>query len=90
MRAATTKIPHSLCEKTNLKTPNGMYDFIYNMHNLFARMLYDGYGRKIPEMYKNETKEKTPHWVDLPPPVYEIEDDCFPVSNNNENKPNLP
>ena len=29
MRAATTKIPHLLYEKDLLKTPNGMYDFIY-------------------------------------------------------------
>ena len=44
MRAATTKILHSLCEKTYLKTPNEMYDFINKMYDLFTRMLYDGEG----------------------------------------------
>ena len=50
-------------------------------------MLYDEDGRKNPKYTKDETKKKIPRLVALPTPVYEMEADYFPVS---ENKPNLP
>ena len=52
-------------------------------------MLYDGDGRKIQ---KTKQKKKFTLLVAplIPPPVYEVEADCFPVSENTENKPDLP
>ena len=49
-------------------------------------MLYDGDERKNPEIYKNEfeNQEKIPCFVAL------SSTDCFPVSKNTENKPDLP
>ena len=53
-------------------------------------ILDDGNGRKktenIIKRKKYETKEKIPSYY----PVYEMEADCFPVSENTENKPDLP
>ena len=50
-----------------------------------------GMGENPPKYAKNETKEKLPVWLTPPPsPVYETEAGCFPVSENTENKPNLP
>ena len=60
-----------------------MNDFIYKTWFIY-RMLYDGDGRK-----KTETK-KYPCLVALPSPFYDKEADCFPVSENAENKPDLP
>ena len=59
MRAATTKIPHLLYEKDLLKTPKVMYD-VFTMH------VYDGDGRKNPEIYRTKTKKKIPRLVALP------------------------
>ena len=53
-------------------------------------MLYDGDGRKTLKYTKDETKEKIPHLVALPSPINEVEADCFLVSENTENKPDLP
>ena len=40
---------------------------------------------------KDGTKEKIfPVWLPSYFPVYEMEADCFPVSENTENKPGLP
>ena len=53
--------------------------------------VYDGDGRKKNQKTKNETKEQIfPVWLPSHPPVYEMEADCFPVSENTENKPDLP
>ena len=47
--------------------------------------------KKNRNMYKAKAKEKIPRLVALPSPVYEkMEADCFPVSENTENKPDLP
>ena len=54
-----------------------MNDFIY-------KMLYVGDGRK-----KSETK-KFPVWLPSYPRFYDMEADCFPVSEKDENKPDLP
>ena len=83
MRAATTKIPHLLYEKGLFKTLHEMCDFIYNWWFIWWEW------EKNPEIYKNmkaKTKEK------IPPihPFAKMEADCFPVSENTENKPNLP
>ena len=51
---------------------------LFTIYDLFTKMLYDGDGRKTPK-YKNETKEKIPRLVALPPPFDEMEADCFPV-----------
>ena len=46
-----------------------------------------GMGKEPRIIYKAKTKEKSPVWL----PVYEkMEADCFPVSENTENKPDLP
>ena len=47
---------------------------LFTIYGLFTEMLYDGDGRKNPK-YKL-----------LPTPVNEVEGDCFPVSENTENK----
>ena len=54
-----------------------------------------GMGEKPRNIQKKKktntkTKEKLPRLVSLPSPVYEMEADCFPVSENTENKPDLP
>ena len=61
-----------------------MYDFIYKM--------CVGDGRKKPETKAktNKNKEKIPRLVALPSPFYNMEADSFPVSENAENKPDMP
>ena len=54
-----------------------MNDFIYKTWFIY-KMLYDGDGRKKPETKKN------PRLVALPFPFYDMEADCFPVSENAE------
>ena len=39
---------------------------------------------------KKKTKENFPVWLLSHPRVYEMVADCFPVSENTENKPDLP
>ena len=51
--------------------------------------LYDGNERKTPKCNK-KNQGKIPRLFALPSHVYEIEADCFPVSENTENKPDLP
>ena len=46
-------------------------------------MLYDGDGRKTPQ------KEKNPRLVALLSPFYDMEANCFLVSEDAENKPDL-
>ena len=60
---------------------------LFTIYGLFTKMLYDGDGRKPLKYAKDETKEKFPFGC---PPVYEVEAHCFPVSENTENKPDLP
>ena len=55
-----------------------MNDFIYKKGFIY-KMLHDGDGRKKPE-----TKKKNPRLVTLPSPFYDMETDCFPVSENAE------
>ena len=52
-------------------------------------MWYDGDGRKTLKNTKTntKTKEEFPVWLPSHHSVYEMEADCFPVS---ENKPDLP
>ena len=55
-------------------------------------MSYYGNRRKTQNTIKrqNETKEKIfPVWLPSHPTVYEMEADCFPVSENTGNKPEL-
>ena len=54
--------------------------------------VYDGDGRKNPEIYtKQKPRKKSPVWLPSHPHIYEkMEADCFLVSENTENKPDLP
>ena len=54
--------------------------------------MYDGDGSPPPRKTKsNEIKEKIPRLVALPSPrLRKVEAGCFPVSENTENKPDLP
>ena len=54
--------------------------------------LYGGNGRKTPKYTKNEYENqgKIPVWLPSHLSVYEMEANCFPVSKNTENKPDLP
>ena len=48
---------------------------LFTIYGLFTKMLYDGDGRKPPKYTKDETKEKIPRLVNLPPhpnPIYEV------------------
>ena len=49
-----------------------------------------GMGEKPRNIQNTKTKEKFPVWLPSHPPVYEMGADCFPVSENTENKPDLP
>ena len=56
-------------------------------------MSYDGNGRKKPKYNKTKKRnqgKKFPVWLPSYTSVYEMEADCFPVSENTENKPDLP
>ena len=93
MRTATTKIPHLLYEKDLLKNPEWNVWFYLQLIIYLQWMLYDGNGRKTPK--NNKTKKRNqgknfPVWLPTYPPVYEMEADCFPVSENTENKLDLP
>ena len=66
-----------------LKTPNEMYDFIYRDDYLFTRMAEKTWKRKGNE-------RKIPVWLPSHPRFYDMEADCFPVSENAENNPDLP
>ena len=52
-------------------------------HDFIYKMLYVGDGKK-------NRNEKIPCLVALPSPIYDMEADCFPVSENAENKPDPP
>ena len=51
-----------------------------------------GMGENTRNVQKTNTKNKEnfPVWSPSHPHVYEMEADCFPVSENSENKPDLP
>ena len=65
---------------------------LFTIYDLFIMNVYDGDGRKKPKIYtKRKTRKKSPIWLPCHPAVYEkMEVDCFPVSENTKNKPNLP
>ena len=66
-----------------------MDDFIYNLWFIYNHCVM-GVGEKPRNIYRAKTKEKKfPVWLPSHPPVYEMETDCFPVSENTENKPDL-
>ena len=91
MRWAATRIPHLLYEKDLLQTPKVMYDFIYNLWFIYNECIWWVWEEKPRNICKAKTKEKIPRSVALPSPVFkEMEADCFPVSENTENKPDLP
>ena len=66
-----------------------MNDFIYTIWFIYKNVIWWD-GRKIPEINKRRNKgKKFPVWLPSHPPVYEVEADCFPVSENTENKLDL-
>ena len=71
-----------------------MYGFIYNLWFIYNEFYTMGMGENPRNAKKRKTeaknKEKLPVWLPSNPPVYEMEADCFPVSENTENKPDLP
>ena len=78
MRKPTQKIPKSIVRS-----------YLQSMI-LFTKYVL-GIGEKPRnEKAKNEyNKEKFPVWLPSYPPFYNMEADCFPVSENTENKQNL-
>ena len=91
MRAATTKIPHLLCEKTYLK-PQVQCVILFTIDNLFTRMLYMmGVGEKTRNTKeKTKNKEQIPRLVTLPSPRLRKRPTVFRCPKNTENKPDLP
>ena len=62
-----------------------MYDFIYK-NDFVCKNVYEmGMGEKTERECK-----KIPVWLPSHPLVYDMEADYFPVSENTENKPDLP
>ena len=59
---------------------------LFTIHDLFIMTVYDDNGRKTPKYIQRKQRKKFPIWLPSHPPVYEMEADCFPVS---ENKPTL-
>ena len=89
MRAATTKIPHLLYEKDLLRK---LCMILFTICDLFIMNVHDGDGRRNPEIYTRRKLRKNPPFgcPPLPPSTKKMEADCFPVSENTENKPDLP
>ena len=55
--------------------------------------VYDGDGRKKTPKKNEKTKPRkrfSPFWLPFPPPSTKLEADCFSVSENTANKPDLP
>ena len=80
-RTAATKIPHLLCEKTHLKPWMECMIFFTKNDFIYKNVLCDGDGRKTAKTFTV--------WLLSHPPFYGMEDDCFSVSKNTENKPDL-
>ena len=58
--------------------------------DLFTMNVYDGDGRKTPKYIQSEKQRKDfPFGCPPIPPSTKMEADCFPVSKNTENKPDL-
>ena len=87
--AATTKIPHLLCEKTYLK-PRVDWMILFTNY-LYTKMCEVG-GRKTPIKNKKRLKneEKFLVWVPSICFFYGVAADWFPVSGNTKNKSDLP
>ena len=64
---------------------------LFTICDLFTINIYDGNGRKTPKYIQTKTKEKIPPfgWPPITPST-KMEAVCFPVSENTENKPDLP
>ena len=68
-----------------------MYDFIYNLWFIYNESIWWGWEKKHKnEKHKTKEKDFLRLVAFLPPPVYDMEANCFPVSENTENKPDLP
>ena len=82
--ASTTKIPHLFREKTYL---NSWMECMI----LFIEIMCDRNGRKTPKdkTIRLKTKEKFPVWLLSHPHFYDMEANCFPVSENTENELDL-
>ena len=92
MRSATTKIPHLLYEKTYLKPPMECV-ILFTIDDLFTKDVIWWGWEKNPEIYQNEyeiPRKNSPFGCPLVPHVYKMEAGRFPMSENTENKPDLP
>ena len=69
-----------------------MYDFIYNLWFIYHEFCMIGMGEKPRNIQNTKNKGKFAVWLSFhhPPPVDEMEANCFPVSENTETKPDLP
>ena len=59
---------------------------LFTKHDFIDKMLYVGDGRKK----RLKTRKKFPVWFLSHPSFYDMEADCFPMSENAENKADLP
>ena len=48
-----------------------------------------GIGEKPRNIQKTKQRKKFPIWLPSHPPIYKMEADSFPMSENTENKPDL-
>ena len=66
---------------------------LFTIYHLFTMNVYDRDGRKkIPRNERTKPRKRFSPFgcPPIPPPIYEMKADCFSVSENTENKPNLP
>ena len=67
-----------------------MDGFIYHLWFIYNDCVWWEW-EKNPEIYtERKQRKKFPVWLPSHLPVYEMEADCFPVSENTENKPDQP
>ena len=66
-----------------------MCGFIYNSWFIYNEYYMMGMGEKPQNIRKAKSRKNFPVWLPSHPPVYEMEADCFPVSENIENKLDL-
>ena len=77
-------------KKSYLKKPKVTYDFIYSLWFIYNEYIWWEW-EENPEIRTKENQGKnSPFGCPPIPPSMKMEADCFPVSENTENKPDLP
>ena len=67
-----------------------MNEWFYLQYMVYLQKCYMmGMGEKPWNIQKTKQRKKFPVWLPSHPPIDEVEDSCFPVSENTENKPDL-